>query len=235
MAIGDKFFMADKETQDNINRNVGDIHSRVGTATDGNDGSGGTLMGKINTILFRLTAAWASKLDVDVSSRQSEAYASARYENLNANTMANHTPSATGNLSQKLAHIIQLLGGIGQKKLVSKQVAFDVSYPGTYYILDVSGGGQFEYAQTSLPYNADVLVIECDGLQHRFSGKTGTCIIGRFMSYPADNLTCVTSDAFNNVNYLVWQPFHFKDRLRIWVEKGSVSSGTLRAHYSLYE
>lgn len=253
MAIGDRLNLADKETLDIVNANVVGIGGMVGKTDDpGGTATGGTLMGKINHVIsnFLDLRSWVvTYLDAGVSTRESEANASTRYnalaEWLNglrnteiaaiASAVSSGGANANGNLSAKLSYIIQQMVNLGQKKLVSKQISFQISAPGTHTILDVSGGGQFEYAQTSLPYNADVLVIECDGIAHRFTGKYGTCIVGRFMSYPMEHLTCVTSDTFNNVNYLVWQPFHFKDRLRVWVEKGSSSEGTFYAHYSLYE
>ena len=258
MAAGDRINIADKETLDAVKANAEDINSKLGSTADP-DGTekSGTLMGKINAIrrtitnamipvaseiyqqttalVSRWTAERANNLDAAISSRESEGSAKSRFDTINANTGPNHTASSSGSLSQKLSYIINQLYSMGQKKLVSKQVSFATSTPGTHMILEVVGGGQFEYARSSLPYNADVLVVECDGIAHRFSGKYGTCFIGRFMSYPTEGLTCVSSDTFNNINYLVWQPFHFKDRLRIYVEKGSSSEGSFHGHYSLYE
>lgn len=146
MAIGDKFFLADKETQDTINRNVGDIHSRVGTTTDP-DGSknSGTLMGKINAVIGNILdiRSWVvSYLNATVASRQSEEFASARYENLNANTMANHTPSATGNLSQKLAHLITLVSNNTVKHKKTRQAVIGIPGGAAAFAINATGPGE---------------------------------------------------------------------------------------------
>lgn len=110
MATGDKIYIADKQTLDAVNAKAGATTDTGGTAT------AGTLFGKINTLITNIaahvanwTAARAAKvdnLDAAVSSRQSEANASTRYNTLNTNTGVNNTASATGTLSQKLSHAI---------------------------------------------------------------------------------------------------------------------------------
>ena len=110
MAEGDKLFIADKQTLDDVNSKVGQTGNNGGTA------SAGTIFGKLNAIISSIashvanwTAARAAKvdnLDAKVSTRQSEADAVVRYSNLNTNTGVNNTASATGTLSQKLSHII---------------------------------------------------------------------------------------------------------------------------------
>lgn len=110
MATGDKIYIADKQTLDDVNAKVGSTNNTGGTA------SAGTIFGKLNAIISSIasfvanwTAARAAKvdnLDATVSSRQSEANASARYNTLNTNTGVNNTASATGTLSQKLSHAI---------------------------------------------------------------------------------------------------------------------------------
>lgn len=110
MAAGDKVYIADKQTVDDINSKVGQTGNTGGTT------SAGTIFGKLNAIISSIanhiaswTAARAAKvdnLDTAVSSRESEADAVVRYSNLNTNTGINNTASATGTLSQKLSHII---------------------------------------------------------------------------------------------------------------------------------
>ena len=110
MAAGDKIYIADKQTLDEVNSKVGQTSNTGGTA------SAGTVFGKLNAIISSIasfvanwTAARAAKvdnIDAAVSSRQSEANASSRYNTLNTNTGVNNTASATGTLSQKLSHII---------------------------------------------------------------------------------------------------------------------------------
>ena len=52
MAVGEKVYIADKATQDEINQNVDGIVSNIGTTTDsGATSTTGTLMGKANAIL----------------------------------------------------------------------------------------------------------------------------------------------------------------------------------------
>lgn len=110
MAAGDKIFIADKQTLDDVSTKVGSTNNTGGTA------SAGTIFGKLNAIISNIashvanwTAARAAKvdnLDATVSSRQSEKNAYDRYNILNENTGINNTASATGTLSQKLSHII---------------------------------------------------------------------------------------------------------------------------------
>lgn len=244
---GEKVYLADKETLDGIKNNVGN------TADKGGGTGAGTIFAKLNAIISSIapfvtawTAERAAKIDnIDAKVNTIDSAASSIYDRatnaLNAadaarsNTEAEHTPLATGKLSQKLSYIIQQCANLGQKKLVSKQISFQVSATGTHTILEVTGGGQFEYAHTSLVYSTNVLVIECDGVAHRFSGKSGTCLIGRFLNYPTAGLSCVTSDTFNNISYLLHQPFYFKDRLRIYVEKSNPSDSSFHGLYSVYE
>lgn len=246
MASGDRIYLADKETLDSVNSKIGGIMD-TGSATSG------SIFGKINALFSGIasladnwTAVRAAKIDdinaktgmissmvQDVSTAASSANTAAA--SASSNTATNNTPSSVGFLSQKLSYIIQQLGGLGQKKLVSKQISFQISATGAHTILDVTGGGQFEYARTTLPYGNNTLWIECDGAIYEFTGKSGTCIVGRFMNYPTEQLSCVTSDTFNNINYLLHQPLHFKDRLRIYVQKKSPADESFHALYSVYE
>lgn len=110
MAAGDKIFIADKQTLDDVNSKVGSTGNTGGTASEG------TIFGKLNAIISSIasfvanwTAARAAKvdnLDAKVSTRQSEQNAYDRYNILNTNTGVNNTASATGTLSQKLSHAI---------------------------------------------------------------------------------------------------------------------------------
>lgn len=150
MAIGDKIFLADKESQDAIKRNVDDIHARVGTTTDGNgSASSGTLMGKINyaiNYLSDLRTKVIQFLDVPVSSRQSAVDALDQYHALNTNTAANHSPSATGTLSQKLSHIIDKLASFGAPKYPKTYRVAHSATPGSNVtIVNVSGPGHLEF------------------------------------------------------------------------------------------
>ena len=56
MAVGEKVYIADKATQDEINQNVDGIVSNIGTTTDsGATSTTGTLMGKVNELLERIS------------------------------------------------------------------------------------------------------------------------------------------------------------------------------------
>ena len=110
MAAGDKIFIADKQTLDDVNAKLG------ATGNTGGSNSAGTIFGKLNAIISNIAthvAAWTSaraakvdNLDAKVSTRQSETDAASRYTQLNTNTGVNNTASATGTLSQKLSHAI---------------------------------------------------------------------------------------------------------------------------------
>lgn len=110
MATGDKIYIADKITLDSVNTKVGSSGDTGATTTTG------SLFAKINSLTSRVAAfvanwtearaAKVDNLDAAVSSRQSEANASTRYNTLNTNTGVNNTASATGTLSQKLSHAI---------------------------------------------------------------------------------------------------------------------------------
>ena len=105
MATGDKIYIADKQTLDDVSAKVGATNNTGGSATSG------TVFGKLNAIISGIasfvenwTAARAAKvdnLDAKVSTRQSEADAASRYSTLNSNTATNNTASNTGTLSQK--------------------------------------------------------------------------------------------------------------------------------------
>lgn len=113
MAAGDKIYIADKQTLDDVHSKVGSTNNTGGTATTG------TLFAKLNAIISNIashvanwTAARAAKvdnLDAAISSRQSEANALSRYNTLNTNTGVNNTASSTGTLSQKLSHAINAI------------------------------------------------------------------------------------------------------------------------------
>lgn len=123
MADGDRIYIADKETLDSLNSKVGTTNNTGGSAT------AGTIFGKLNAIISSIashvaawTAARATKvdnLDTTVSSRQSEANALSRYNQLNTNTGVNNTASATGTLSQKLSHIINTVSSVPSDAIAS--------------------------------------------------------------------------------------------------------------------
>ena len=150
MAIGDKLFLADKQTLDKVNSNVADVHGRVGTTTDtGGTATAGTLMGKLNALISSIashvanwTAARAANLDAAVSSRESEANALARYNSISTNTGPNNTANATGTLSQKLSHIINLIAGNTAKNKSTRLLTVAVPRNTTTTVLNLSGAGE---------------------------------------------------------------------------------------------
>lgn len=116
MATGDKVYIADKQTLDELSTKVGATNNTGGSATSG------TVFGKLNAIISSIAsfvANWTSaraekvdkldNLDVKVSTRQSEQNAYDRYNILQQNTGVNNTASATGTLSQKLSHAINTI------------------------------------------------------------------------------------------------------------------------------
>ena len=234
--MGEKIFIADKETLDNV-------HDLIGERNDNNSsGITSTLMGKlnylVNTISNYVVALSNCKynLDANVSSRQSESDAKSRFDTINANTGPDHSANANGNLSAKLAYVIDQLSTMDQKKLVSKQISFArKNTGGSTLILDIDGAGQFEYAVTSLGTSRNPLTIVLDDETFTFDDKNGTGIVGRFMNFPDVGLTRTQSDAFNNAPYVVWQPFYFKKRLRIYTSVDDSEVGFFRGHYSVYE
>ena len=153
MAVGDKVFIADKATLDNVNSKVGETNNTGGTD------SAGTLFGKLNAIISSIathvanwTAARAANLDAAVSTRESEASALSRYNTLNTNTGVNNTASATGTLSQKLSHIINLFTSNTVKNKSTRLQTVSVPRNTTTTVLNLSGAGElvcFYYAPDS--------------------------------------------------------------------------------------
>lgn len=239
-----------------LNPKVNDLHSRVGETVDsGGTAKAGTLMGKVNhliDVVSNYTTGWYycnTRLDAAVSSRQSETDALNRYNSLHrlatdnevnisdimAQVGSGNNEDPEGSLSEKMSYIIDQMRSTKQKKLASKQLNFESSTPGTHTILEIEGGGQFEYAETSMGTSSAILIIEADGETFTFANKNGTGLVGRFMNYPREGLTRVESGSFNNSPYVIWQPFHFKDRLTITVEKTNSDASFFRGHYSVYE
>lgn len=153
MAVGDKLYIADKPTLDEVNSKVGATNNTGGSAT------AGTLFGKLNAIISSIathvsnwTAERADNLDTTVSSRQSEANALARYNSISTNTGPNHTASATGTLSQKLSHIINLFASNAAKHKSTRLQTVAVPRNTTTTVLNLSGSGElicFYYAPDS--------------------------------------------------------------------------------------
>lgn len=238
MAVGDKLFIADKQTLDEVNSKVGATNNTGGTA------SSGTIFGKLNAIISRIaahvenwTAARAENLDEKVSTRQSEANALSRYNTLNTNTGVNNTASATGTLSQKLSHIINLFSTNKQKVLVSKAVTVNIASAGTHTLVNVTGGGQFEFASTSNmgTGSADPLTITVDGVPYLFQDIPTYAYILQSLRNSGKLWTYFSNQsAIEEIGAMV-RPVHFKNSLVITVTTQDATERSFRANYAVYE
>lgn len=244
MAAGDKIYIADKQTLDEMNTKVGSTGNTGGTA------SAGTLFAKLNAIISSIashvanwTAARAAKvdnLDATISSRQSEANALSRYNTLNTNTEVNNTASATGTLSQKLSHIINLFSTMKQKVLVSKTVSVNIATAGTHTLLNVTGGGQFEFAYTDMGDAANPINFEIDGSKYVLdylvqSNTRALSYIAQSLMAPGSPLhqaeTHITAKDFGGT----MRPFYFKNSLKITVTTNDTTPHYFGANYAVYE
>lgn len=243
MATGDKVFLADKETLDKVNSNVADVHARVGTTTDtGGSATSGTLMGKINALISSIashvanwTAARAANLDAAVSSRESEANALARYNSISTNTGPNNNASATGTLSQKLSHIINQIGGMGQKKLSSKVTIVRVSAAGTHTLLNLTGGGRLEFIYTSMGQSTSPLTLEIDGRTEVINGGSGHGYIVQSLYAEGKMFYRINSNSASAIHFAATRPLFFKNTLKITVATTDAVDHTFYANYAVYE
>lgn len=244
--MADKIYLADKQTLDSVNTTVSAIQSRVGTTTDtGGSATAGTVMGKLNALISSFashiaswTAARAAKvdnMDATVSSRQSEANALTRYDQLNTNTGVNNTASATGTLSQKLSHIINLVSGNSQKTLASKVVNFNTTAAGTHTILNITGPGMFDFAYTSMGASSTPLTIEIDGQAQVFNVEVGTKYIFGSIYAAGSRLYNVSSGSISAMHFAASKPVYFKSGLRITVNSTSAVELFFRGNYAVYE
>lgn len=243
MAIGDKIYIADKQTLDTVNTNTADTRAKVGATGDtGGSATAGSIFAKINAIISHLltnwTAARAAKvdnMDAAVSTRQSEANAASRYNTLNANTGVNNTPSATGTLSQKLSHIINLFTNNGQKSLVSKTVNFTVAAAGTHTILNITGAGMFDFAYTSAGHSSTPLTFEIDGQTQVFNVEVGSKYIFGSIYGAGSLLYTVTSGGVSATHFAAAKPVYFKSSLKITLNTTVATELFFRGNYALYE
>lgn len=230
MAAGDKVFLADKVTLDTVNRNVSDIHSRVGTTTDtGGTATAGTLFGKLNTILAAWTAARAAKIDnIDTNATSAASNAAAA----SAQTAANHTANATGTLSQKLSHVISILAGVNttvissNKRLVAKKVTSNIPSGASATVINVAGpgvlyGGTISHNSISAP-----TVVTIDGVAYTVANNSG----GAFARVLG------SASMFSNItsgNTVI--PAEFKTSLKVDVRAAGDANVFCYVDYSLYE
>ena len=238
MAEGDKIFIADKQTLD-------DVHSKVGSTTNtGGTASAGTIFGKLNAIISSIashvanwTAARAAKvdnLDAKVSSRQSEADAASRYNQLNTNTGINNTASATGTLSQKLSHIINLFSTNKQKHLASKTVSVNVSTTGTHTLLNITGPGQFFVAYVNyMGDNYAPITFEIDGVPYTYRDYANSSYyIAQTIRFPSKVLDFFSSYT-DSAQLMI--PIYFTQSFKVTVNVTNAASRAFAAQYAIYE
>ena len=236
MAVGDKLYIADKPTLDEVNSKVGATNNTGGSAT------AGTIFGKLNAIISSRathvstwTGARAANLDAAVSSRQSESNAASRYDTLNTNTGVNNTASATGTLSQKLSHIINLFASSGQKKLASKAMRFTVSASGSHTILNVTGGGVFEFAYTNMGNANSALTFEVDGQSQTFNSEPGSKYVAKSIYNAGYLLYMAASSSSTTTLFPAFRTLYFKESLKITVNKTDTTELYFLCNYSVYE
>ena len=234
MAEGDKIYIADKQTLDDVNSKVGQ------TGNTGGSASAGTIFGKLNAIISSIasfvanwTAARAAKvdnLDAKVSTRESETDAATRYNQLNTNTGVNNTASATGTLSQKLSHIINLFSSNKQKHLASKTVSVAVSTTGTHTLLNITGAGEFYMAFVNyMGDNYAEITFEIDGVSQMFRTYTNSSGYFAQRSENISQLLGVSSSLGS------WMPIHFSKSLKVTVNVSNAAERAFAAKYAIYE
>lgn len=247
MAACDKIFIADKTTLDAVKTKVDGIDTKAGGKLDDptneaiQDGSGRSLFG----LLFRLwrnigqssdtggtttAGSVSAKLNKIIDWLNTTLWNSITniYSNANSakvNTDVNNTASATGTLSQKLSHIIGLLGG-GYKILKSYIATVSYSAAGTYTVVDVTGGGVFRMMYVN-DYVTGVTVV-IDGVSHTVSPGSNA----RYIGYRFGNANMITSGSSDTGVY----GLHFKQSLKItFTANNSSSSQPVVCNYDLYE
>lgn len=101
-----RFYLADKETLDTVNTNIGATSDTNGTTVTG------SLFGKLNALLTMWTSARAAKIDstaVDAAAAKTSAAQAV------TNTATSNTANSNGILSQKLSYIIQQVASLDSR------------------------------------------------------------------------------------------------------------------------
>lgn len=240
MAIGEKLFLADKQTLDAVNANTADTRAKVGATTDtGGSATAGTLMGKLNALIVSVlthvtnwTAARAAKIDnIDTNTTSAASNAAAA----SAQTAANHTASATGTLSQKLSHIINQITNVlaataGTPKAYMSHVSL---FTGTMTIINLTGKGVFygAYAPMFVASYCNSIVVTIDGTEYRVTPMSGREYLCRSFdggAYP------LSSAAYSHASMSA--PVHFKQSFKIVATFTQNSdANACRLIYDLYE
>lgn len=175
-----------------------------------------------------------------VATRESDADATNRYYQLNTNTGVNNTASATGTLSQKLSHIINLFPSLTPKKLVSKAVNINIETAGTHTLVNVTGGGQFEFARTDMGDSANPITFEIDGnkivLNTLYQGYTrSSAFVGQSAKSPGTLVYQSGAGAAVGDEGPFMRPIHFKNSLKITVTTLDTTKHSFGANYAVYE
>ena len=239
MAIGDKLFLADKETLDTVNRNLSDVHSRVGTTGDtGGTATAGSVFGKLNAIISSIaahvanwTAARAAKIDnIDTNATSAASNAAAA----SAQTAANHTASATGTLSQKLSHIINNMTNLSNatKRLTTKIATISATASGDYTLIDITGAGYLEAITSGMFTGWSTVTIIIDGVTVGPLG--GSTVIAPLVSGGALVSAVSTGNTGPSVQMC---PVYFNRSLKVVFNamNQSSSSWTVSCKYGVYE
>lgn len=181
MAAGDKIFLADKKTIDEVNTKVGATTDPGGTAT------AGSIMGKLNALISSLlnhvsnwTAARAANLDASVSSRESEANAAARYNS-----------------------VIAAVSG-GGKRLTAKKVVTTIPAGTTVTVLNITGGGVIYGGYVSTNQANERVTITIDGTPHvvgnNSSGSFGRgTLLGQMFGSTSSNSGVIPAEFKNSL------------------------------------
>lgn len=211
----------------------------------GGSASAGSVFGKLNAVIAYLLGYVTTALTNvgNYAKRLNDLFTDARVakiDTIDANTAANHTPSATGTISQKLSKVIADLTAIvtgmneAKKRLTSKWGSFDLTaYTNkTVAVLNVSGAGVFRGAYTNnfSNNNCSNIRVTLDGAAYNIATSSGSAyILGR--SVTAERFPLMLT---SNPAYII--PLPFKTGLKIEMTlTSSVSSSMFTANYDIYE
>lgn len=238
MAIGDKIYLADKPTQDQIKAGVDDANASLSTVDTrisnvqsnvGNTGdtvgssTTGSIFGKLNSLLTSM----ANHLAVWSSARAT------KIDNISTAVANSNVANATGTLSQKLSHIIGLFAGVTPKVLVSKSALKRWSVAATNSFVYASGAGVFHrlYLSHIDPAYVTDVRIAIDGKSYSLSGYSGdaAAYIARDRTGVIGIIPATSEEADHTL------PLYFKTSLSITVITASTTLVTAKAAYDVYE
>lgn len=217
MAEGDKIYLADKATLDAVNTKVGATTDTGGTAT------AGSIFAKLNAIISSIashvanwTAARAANLDAAISSRESEASAASRYNELS---------QKLGTALDELAAINTSVAG-NTKRLTAKKLSVSVPSRTTATVININGAGVVYGGYVNASNTNASVTITIDGTAHKVENNSS----GAFGRYVWDPTMFSTLSSGAGVI-----PAEFKNSLVVTVEALSNSLVNFRLDYSVYE